>query len=196
MRLFLHSLVAFAMLSIGASGWAQSTTVTFQVDMNQLSEPATYGAIFLNASFTGWCGGCDPMTDADNDGIWTLTKTLDPGTYEYKFTIDGWNAQEWFSEGEACTSTIDGFTNRTVTVAGIPLELAPECFSECGPCQGAVTGCTYMIAVNYDPMATIDDNSCTFDGNVSTGCPSDLNGDGTVSTADLLEFLISFGQVC
>ena len=184
------------MLSVGTSGWAQSTTVTFQVDMNQLSEPATYGAVFLNASFTGWCGGCDPMTDADNDGVWTLTKTLDPGTYEYKFTIDGWNAQEWFSEGEACTTTIDGFTNRTVTVAGVPLELAPECFSECGPCQGAVTGCTYMIAANYDPMATIDDNSCTFDGNVSTGCPSDLNGDGTVSTADLLEFLISFGQVC
>ena len=69
-----------------------------------------------------------------------LDQNADPGTYEYKFTIDGWNAQEWFSEGEACTSTIDGFTNRTVTVAGVPLELAPECFSECGPCQGAVTG--------------------------------------------------------
>ena len=110
--------------------------------------------------------------------------------------MDGWNYQEEFAGGESCTSTIDGFTNRTVTVAGVPLELAPECFSECGPCQGAVTGCTYMIAANYDPMATIDDNSCTFDGNVSTGCPSDLNGDGTVSTADLLEFLISFGQVC
>ena len=53
MRLFLHSLVAFAMLSNSASGWGQSTTVTFQVDMNQLSEPATYGAVFLNASFTG-----------------------------------------------------------------------------------------------------------------------------------------------
>jgi hypothetical protein len=46
-------------------------------------------------------------------------------------------------------------------------------------------------------MATIDDNSCAFEGgSVTSGCPSDLNGDGTVSTADLLEFLISFGQIC
>ena len=98
--------------------WSQGTTVTFQVDMKELSEPVTYGAVFLNASFTGWCGNCTPMTDADNDGVWTLTTTLDPGTYEYKFTIDGWNVQEWFNDGEACTTTIDGFTNRTVTVAG------------------------------------------------------------------------------
>ena len=136
------------------------------------------------------------MTDVDNDGVWTLTKQLDAGAYEYKFSVDGWNAQEWFNEGEPCTSTIDGYTNRTVTVAGENLTLDVECFSECGPCTGPTTGCTYVEAVNYDPVATIDDNSCAFDGSVTSGCPSDLNGDGTVSTADLLEFLISFGQIC
>ena len=196
MRLFIHSLVAFAVFILAKPSWSQGTTVTFQVDMNQLSEPATYGAVFLNANFTGWCGNCAPMTDANNDGVWTLTTTLDPGTYEYKFTIDGWNVQEWFNDGEACTTTIDGFTNRTVTVAGEPLTLEPECFSECGVCFAPLEGCTYPNAVNYDPMATVDDNSCTFDGTESGGCTSDLNGDGSVTTADLLEFLISYGQLC
>lgn len=187
--------IALAFIPSVALG--QTATVTFQVDMSQLSEPYSYGAVYLNSSFTGWCGGCDPMTDVDNDGVWTLTRQLDPGTYEYKFSVDGWNAQEWFNEGESCTSTIDGYTNRTITVAGEDLTLDVACFSECGPCMGPTQGCTYIEASNYDPMATIDDNSCAFEGGtVTSGCASDLNADGTVSTADLLEFLISFGQIC
>ena len=87
-------------------------------------------------------------------------------------------------------------TNRTVTVAGELSTLEPQCFSECDVCFAPSEGCTYPNAVNYDPMATVDDNSCTFDGTESGGCTSDLNGDGSVTTADLLEFLISFGQLC
>ena len=89
--------------------------VTFQVDMNQYAEPYAFGGVFVNGGFNGWCGGCNPMNDDDADGIWTLTLPLMPGTIEYKFTLDGWNYQEEFAGGESCTSTIDGFTNRTVT---------------------------------------------------------------------------------
>ena len=38
-------------------------------------------------------------------------------TYEYKFTIGNWAAQEEFTEGTSCTSTIDGYTNRTLDVS-------------------------------------------------------------------------------
>jgi len=55
-------------------------------------------------------------------------------------------------------------------------------------------GCTYDTASNYDDMATQDDGSCAFEA--ENPCPADLNGDGTVSTADLLEFLTAFGQIC
>ena len=55
-------------------------------------------------------------------------------------------------------------------------------------------GCTYDTASNYDDMATKDDGSCAFEA--ENPCPADLNGDGTVSTADLLEFLTAFGQIC
>ena len=56
------------------------------------------------------------------------------------------------------------------------------------------SGCTYTTATNYDEGAVIDDGSCNFE--IANPCPADLNGDGSVSTADLLEFLTAFGQEC
>jgi hypothetical protein len=55
-------------------------------------------------------------------------------------------------------------------------------------------GCTYSDAVNYDSAATLDNGTCTFP--LSNACPSDLNGDGAVSTGDLLIFLSAFGTIC
>ena len=43
--------------------------------------------------------------------------------------------------------------------------------------------------------ATFDDGTCTFSIAEDT-CPEDLNGDGTVSTGDLLQFLSAFGEIC
>ena len=56
------------------------------------------------------------------------------------------------------------------------------------------SGCTYETATNYDEGSVIDDGSCNFE--IANPCPADLNGDGSVSTADLLEFLTAFGQEC
>jgi hypothetical protein len=55
-------------------------------------------------------------------------------------------------------------------------------------------GCTYSEAANYDATAGNDDGSCEFD--LSNPCPSDINEDGSVTTADLLVFLGAFGSVC
>ncbi|MBK7442888.1 MAG: hypothetical protein IPI65_15550 [Bacteroidetes bacterium] len=27
----------------------------------------------VNGSFNGWCGGCNPLSDPDGDGIWSTT---------------------------------------------------------------------------------------------------------------------------
>jgi hypothetical protein len=84
-----------------------------------------------------------------------------------------------------------------------------------GECLVQVDGCMYEIANNYNPNATTDDGSCMYDdcdpnagydagydaGAASVecpedNCPSDLNNDGFVSTADLLIFLGEFGIEC
>ena len=56
-------------------------------------------------------------------------------------------------------------------------------------------GCTYPVASNFDPAADLDDGSCTFEP-TSNPCPADLDGDGAVSTIDLLQFLSFYGDTC
>lgn len=116
---------------------ADQVDVTFQVDMNDYT--GTYGSVNLNGSFNGWCGACAAMTDADADGVFDLTISLDPGTYEYKFTLDGWTAQEEFTDGDACTSTIDGYVNRTVDITAAAT-LPVVCYNSCDACDGTNTG--------------------------------------------------------
>jgi PKD repeat protein len=57
-----------------------------------------------------------------------------------------------------------------------------------------IPGCTYPQALNYNPNATIDDQSCTFDCN--NDCPGDLNNDGFIGVADLLMFIPTYGLLC
>ena len=147
----------------------EPVNLTFQVDMNQYAEGYAYGGVFVNGSFNSWCGGCNPMNDDDADGIWTLTVSLLPGTYEYKFTLDGWNYQEEFAGGESCTSTIDGFTNRTVTLEA-ETTLPAVCWESCDVCPAIedVLGCMDDSANNYNPDATVEpENACLYDLTVS-----------------------------
>ena len=132
--------------------------VTFKVDMDGYD--GGWGTVNLNGSFGGWCGGCIEMTDEDADNVYEVTVDLGIGTVEYKFTVDGWTDQEYFSGTEACTSTIDGYTNRTLDVAGAAT-LDVVCWESCYACDAA-TGCTDASAQNYDETALIDDGSCAY----------------------------------
>ena len=133
--------------------------VTFQVDMSQYE--GSFGGVFVNGNYNNWCGSCNPMTD-NGDGTWSATLALEPGTIQYKFTVDGWTAQEEFSGGESCTVTDGGFTNRTATFDAAT-DLGLVCFNSCGVCTTDILGCMDSTADNYDPAATADDGSC---GNV------------------------------
>ena len=55
-------------------------------------------------------------------------------------------------------------------------------------------GCTYPDASNYDETAVADNGTCEFD--IANPCPADLNGDGSITTGDLLIFLGAFGTIC
>jgi hypothetical protein len=183
-----------------------------------------FGTVNLNGSFNGWCGACTEMTDGDGDGIYEVTLTLAAGTVEYKFTLDGWTVQEEFVEGTACTSTIDGYTNRTLTFAEDTV-LDAVCWNECDACEvvadvlgctnpfflefdpyatvddgscgtAIVLGCTYDAAINFNYAANVDDGTCEFDGTSGNDCQADLDGDGSITTTDLLTFLASFGAQC
>jgi len=112
-------------------GLAQDN-VTFVVDMNQYGG-STANGVFVNGTFNNWCGSCNPMTDANSDGVWEVTLPITGDTMEYKFTIDGWSAQENFAGGEPCTVTNGGFTNRYLTRSGAVV-LDTVCFNACAAC--------------------------------------------------------------
>jgi hypothetical protein len=106
--------------------------ITFKVDMSDYTDPIATG-VFLNGSFNNWCGNCNPMTNTSGS-IWEVTLPLTAGPIQYKFTIDGWNDQEFFFGGESCVDTIaDGFFNRYYVVSA-DATLPTVCFASCDAC--------------------------------------------------------------
>ncbi len=106
--------------------------ITFKVDMSDYTDPIATG-VFLNGSFNNWCGNCNPMTNTSGS-IWEVTLPLTAGPIQYKFTIDGWNDQEFFFGGESCVDTIaDGFFNRYYVVSA-DATLPAVCFASCDAC--------------------------------------------------------------
>nr|NQU93231.1 T9SS type A sorting domain-containing protein [Bacteroidota bacterium] len=105
--------------------------VTFQVDMNQY--PGGFTNVNINGTFNGWCGGCNVLTDVDMDGVYEITLPLAEGTYEYKFTLDGWDVFEEFAEGDPCTVTNGGFTNRFLELTENTV-LPVVCWNSCDAC--------------------------------------------------------------
>lgn len=138
--------------------------VDFAVDMSTTAlDPGQ--TVYLNGTFNGWCGACSPLADDDGDGEWTLRLAILAGSYEYKFTIDGWDAQESIEVGGSCDYLpTDTAANRGFEVTDAPLDLGSTCYSSCESCpQGAdVFGCMDLNASNYSAAATSDNGSCTY----------------------------------
>ena len=135
-------------INVGANWWqfvyqktvvinAPTPNITFKVDMSQYAGPA-YTGVFVNGTFNNWCGACNPMSDANMDGVWEVTLPIGAGAIAYKFTLDGWNAEESFVGGESCTVTAGGFTNRSYTVTGDAV-LGTVCYNSCTACASNVT---------------------------------------------------------
>ena len=153
--------------------------VTFNVNMNDVTEGFTTPEV--NGIFNGWCGGCAPMSDLDGDGIWTITIPLEAGTYEYKYAADSWTIQENLTPGSSCTSTIDGFTNRTITVSE-DVVLDPVCWGTCDICDTGVEVFNVTFSVNMNDVTeafTTPEVNGIFNGWCGGCAPmSDLDGDG------------------
>jgi hypothetical protein len=142
---------------------AEPAQITFRVDMKEYT--GTLGVVNLNGTFNGWCGNCNVMTDDDNDKIYEITLPLEPGVIDYKFTVDAWTDQENFAGGEPCTTTKDGFTNRTYTVDG-NYAMPAVCFNSCGSCATSnKNNVTFSVNLKdyTDPIGVVNLNG-TFNG--------------------------------
>lgn len=57
--------------------------VTFALDANPGQR------VFVAGSFTDWDSKKKPLKDKNGSGQYAVTMLLAPGTYEYKFVVDG-----------------------------------------------------------------------------------------------------------
>ena len=109
-----------------------TVNVTFQVDMGLVT--AGFTTPEVNGTWNSWCGNCNPMTDADGDGVWEATIPLSSGSYEYKYSADTWNIQEMNDPNASCTNGDPVNTNRVLTVGTSDMTISTVCWGSCSPC--------------------------------------------------------------
>jgi hypothetical protein len=118
---------------VKSSIWVMANpNVTFKVNMSNYTGTIATG-VFVNGSFNGWCGSCNPMTDMGN-GIWQTTLPIPSGSIEYKYTVDGWNDQEMFTGTESCIDPIVDVNNNRYLQFTSDITLPSVCFNSCDPC--------------------------------------------------------------
>jgi hypothetical protein len=146
------------------AGFAQKQ-VTFVVDMRGYTG-ATYTGVFVNGQYNNWCGSCNPMSDPENDSVWTVTLPITADSTEYKFTLDGWNGQENLTAGSACTKTTGTFTNRFTKLLGDTI-LTGVCWQSCASCAG-VKYATWQVNMSNQ---TVDSTGVFIAGGTGMGVP-------------------------
>jgi hypothetical protein len=116
----------------------QYTNVTFQVDMNKVTQGFTTPEV--NGTWNNWCGSCNAMSDANGDNIWEVTLPLEQGTtVEFKYSADGWSIQEMNDPTASCTNGNATYTNRVLTIPASDTIIPVVCWSSCDACSIEVT---------------------------------------------------------
>ncbi len=120
-------LATLAMLLWAAPAWAQKN-VTFQVDLNALSDACQFNPaidrVFMPGSINGWDTAQGELKDADGDGIYTNTLSLAEGTeVSFKFypSTLGWE------DDPNGTYTVTADADQMVPVATYRKQYASAC---------------------------------------------------------------------
>jgi hypothetical protein len=189
---------ALAVVAVALS--AQTTNVTFQVDMNDYTGSFTTPEV--NGTFNSWCGNCNAMSDPDGDDIWTVTLPLATGsTIEYKFSHDAWTGQEQNDPTASCTNGNTVNTNRVLVVPAAAITLPAVCWGSCTPCTGTATTANITFRVDMSEFSgtfTTPEVNGTFNGWCGNCAPlTDADGDEVwertvnLSIGDTIEYKFS-----
>jgi hypothetical protein len=86
--------------------------------------------VFVAGTFNNWSTTAHPMKRTTRDGHWVLDLDLTPGTYEYKFVVDGqWccepGCDKAFDGCPGCVPNEHGTMNRVLVVEELPTGATP-----------------------------------------------------------------------
>jgi hypothetical protein len=110
-----------------------SKQITFKVDVNAL--PTAVDSVFVVGNFNQYCNTCNPLTDANKDGLWELTLPLSNDTLTYKFAYKSIAnyVQEQFTSVSICTK-FEGATIYRYSQVKADSILSNVCFESCARC--------------------------------------------------------------
>lgn len=169
----------------------------FRVDATQ------WGAVPSSVSLA-WPDQPEVVLNPGGFGTWTGSLIVGNGVWSYGLDVDG--QSDGVQRVVDLTWPVDWDGEVLRSCLGQMPEFCPGCtdpddpgFSPfagddalCG--LGHAVGCTVEGAANYDPGAFFDDGSCILD--TEDDCQPDLNEDGLIGVADVLELLSYFGLFC
>ncbi len=171
----------------------EGSEVTFFVDMN--NEQIDETGVYVSGSDVQLAGPSGiPMSDPDNDNIWSVTIPLEPGTYTYKFRngyYDYWDGPGWEDANSLDDCGVGEWNDREVSVSDEDFVVGPYCFSSCEPCENE-NSCDTLGDVNNDNELNILDIvtivNIILSDEMSDPC-SDFNQDGTTNILDLVSLV-------
>ncbi len=148
------------------------------------------GGEFASTETVNFCVSVDSAGCTDSDACnYDLTANIDDGSCEYSSCAG-------CTDTTACNYDLTATLDDGSCLAGGCMIPSACNYDENAGCQltGSCdyitcAGCTDTDACNYDSTATIDDESCEYE---SCACPNDLNGDGSITVADILIVLSEF----
>ena len=116
-------------------------SITFQVDMN--FETVSANGVHIAGSMQGWDPAATALSDADADGIYSVTLVLTAGdTVEYKYI----NGNAWGDDETAFGG------NRSLVVPGVDTVLPAYCFNSLEECSYEAEGVwvTFRVDMSYE----------------------------------------------
>jgi hypothetical protein len=170
-------------LCVQGSTGPTTAEVTFSLNLNGYTGPGTQPTV--NGSFNGFSGTANPLSDPNNDGIWTATVTVPKGLIEYKFAFDNWAVQEEFKGTEVCTKRDPSgqFVNRAATITD-DITLGTVCWNSCYNCG---EGVDITINMGFPSGVTPSPDGVFIAGGLAFGAAPnefrlrDSDGDGVYS---------------
>jgi len=162
-----------------------SYDVTFQVDMNDVDGFNPADGVYLQGTFNGWCGFCNPMSDENGDNIYTLTINLpESSSYEYIYTTNGWDGLQGFAPLNSSCDYVPGdeFANYGFSLSGGNLILDIIPFGGCPDGGGGASVVTFDLdGVDECGFVSV---SGTFDNWSGWGATTDTNMEAQVPAGD------------
>ena len=215
----------------GNSVWTLNSNFTFESSTGSVGNWSLCGLSFTllfggsgteyNGDYNITGGYFEGTMNGSPSNCFTMSPVVVEGCTDS--TACNYNASANTDDGSCIYPTCDDPLACNYDECSDPISIcydATACYdaSACTYAIGWSLGCTYIDAINYDPIATVDDGSCEYDlqsicgagtyydavtssclpdGTVAgDGCPGDLDNDGFVNTNDLLLFLALFGTTC